>query len=249
MITQVSVKEQLEDGFTAIQGPAWAGFLRMQAKLLRTLNADLQVNHGITLSEYEVLLFLACAPEYRLSLSTLSSSILLSLSGVSRMIERLERDGYVGRETSPQDSRISYAVLTPEGLQKRYASQPTHLDGVRKHFLSHFSNEELLLLARFWKRFESVYPQNEREVEGQNKADKEAVIRQKEVRGRGRPRKGGTGAQTRKGIEVTFDVRTVALLDTVTDNRSEYLEKLVLDHLREQEQTADGELREASEQC
>ncbi len=249
MTIQVSVKkEQLEDGFTPIQGPAWAGFLRVQAKLLRMLNTEMQANHGITLSEYEVLLFLACAPQFRLPISTLASSVLLSLSGVSRMIDRLERDGYVVREASTHDSRVSYAVLTPEGLQKRHAAQPTHLQGVRRHFLSHFSNEELLLLARFWKRFEPHSPQDEPEMEDQNKANSETVIPQKEVRGRGRPRKGGSGSQTRKGIEVTFDVRTVALLDTITDNRSEYLEKLVLERLGEQERTADDERRKALEE-
>lgn len=241
MSMQVSVnRERLEEGFTPIQGPAWAGFLRMQDRLLRTLNAEMQANHGISLSEYEVLLFLACAPLLRLPISTLADSVLLSLSGVSRMIARLERDGYVVREASTHDSRVSYAVLTSEGLQKRLAAQPTHLNGVREHFLSRFSNEELLLLARFWKRFEQ--PQ----VERQSEADNEAGIRQKELRGRGRPRKGGPESQTRKGIEVTFDVRTVALLDTITDNRSEYLEKLVLERLREP--PVDDELREALEE-
>ena len=249
MTMQVSVKqEQLEDGFTPIQGPAWAGFLRMQARLLRTLNVEMQTNHGVSLSEYEVLLFLACAPQFRLSISTLASSVLLSLSGISRLINRLERNGYVIREASSHDSRVSYAVLTPEGLQKRYAAQPTHLKGVCEHFLNHFSNEELLLLARFWKRFETVSSPEEPEVEDQNKADNETAIPQKEVRGRGRPRKGGSGSQTRKGIEVTFDVRTIALLDTITDNRSEYLEKLVLERLREQEPTVNDELREALEE-
>lgn len=245
MTVQVSVKERLEDGFTPIQGPAWAGFLHIQAQLLRTLNAELQVNHGISLSEYEVLLFLACAPQFRLPISTLASSVLLSLSGVSRLINRLERDGYVRREASTHDSRVSYAVLTSEGLQKRLAAQPTHLNGVRTHFLSHFTNEELFLLARFWKRFEPSYF---REDEVQGEADKETPASEKEVRGRGRPRKGGAGSQTRKGLEVTFDARTIVLLDTVTDNRSEYLEKLVLERLRGQDQTADDELREALEE-
>jgi DNA-binding MarR family transcriptional regulator len=249
MTMQVSVKqERLEDGFNPIQGPAWAGFLRMQAKLLRTLNAEMQTNHGISVSEYEVLLFLACAPQFRLPLSALASSVLLSLSGISRLIDRLERSGYVVREADAHDSRVSYAVLTLEGLQKWRTAQPTHLQGVREHFLSHFSNEELLLLARFWKRFEPVHSQNETEGEEQNKTGNGAILPQKEVRGRGRPRKGGAGSQTRKGIEVTFDVRTVALLDTITDNRSEYLEKLVLERLRGQEQTTDKKLRETLEE-
>lgn len=249
MTMQVSVKqERLEDGFTPIQGPAWAGFLRMQSQLLRTLNAELQANDGITLSEYEVLLFLACAPQFRLPISTLASSILLSLSGVSRMVERLERDGYVRREASMQDGRVSYVVLTLLGLEKRRAAQPTHLKGVRTHFLSHFSNEELLMLTRFWRRFELSYSSDEVEDNVQSEAGKGVLIREKEVRGRGRPRKGGPGAQARKGLEVTFDVRTVALLDTVTNNRSEYLEELVLERLQGREKATNDELRRKLEE-
>ena len=242
MTMQPFLKEKLGDGFTDIQGPAWSGFLRMQAQLLRTLNAELQAEHAITLSEYEVLLFLDWSPESRLPISTLASSVFLSLSGVSRLVDRLARDGYVRRETSAQDSRVSYAVLTQAGLEKRRAAKPTHLGGVRKHFLSHFSNEELLLLARFWERFSPFRSADESEEHVRNEAGK-TTTSEKAVRGRGRPRKGGPLSQARKGLEVTFDVRTIALLDTITDNRSAYLENLVLERLRGREKTADDELR------
>jgi hypothetical protein len=82
----------------------------------------------------------------------------------------------------------------------------------------------------------------------QSKARKEAAASEKAVRRRGRPRKGGPGAETRKGLEVTFDVRTIALLDSVTDNRSAYLENLVLERLREREKTDDDELRRKLEE-
>ena len=242
MTMQPFLKEKLGDGFNDIQGPAWSGFLRMQAQLLRTLNAELQAEHGITLSEYEVLLFLDWSPESRLPISTLASSVFLSLSGVSRLVDRLARDGYVRRETSAQDSRVSYAVLTQAGLEKRRAAKPTHLGSVRKHFLSHFSNEELLMLARFWERFSPFQSADESEEHVRNEAGKTTTASEKAARGRGRPRKGGPGAQTRKGLEVTFDVRTIALLDTITDNRSAYLEKLVLERLLGREKAADDEL-------
>ena len=245
---QTFVKKKLGEGLTVIQGPAWSGFLRMQAQLLRTLNAELQANHGITLSEYEVLLFLDWAPESRLPISTLASSVFLSLSGVSRLVDRLARDGYVRRETGAQDSRVSYAILTQAGLEKRQAAQPTHLGGIRKYFLNHFSNEELLMLARFWERFWPSQPSNELEEHVQSEAGKDAAASKKAVRGRGRPRKGGPGAPARKGIEVTFDVRTIALLDAVTGNRSAYLENLVLERLRGREKQADDELRRKLEE-
>jgi DNA-binding MarR family transcriptional regulator len=248
MSMQTFVKEKLGDGFTDIQELAWSGFLRMQAHLLRTLNAELQADHGITLSEYEVLLFLDCAPDSRLPISTLASSVFLSLSGVSRLVDRLARDGYVRRETGSQDSRVSYAVLTQAGLEKRRAAKSTHLGGVRKHFLNHFSNEELLMLARFWERLSPSQPPDRSEEHARSEAGKEAAPGEKVVRGRGRPRKGGPGAEARKGLEVTFDVRTIALLDTVTDNKSAYLEKVVLERLREREKADDGELRRKLEE-
>ena len=241
MIVRTFVKEKLGDGFTDIQGPAWSGFLRMQAQLLRTLNAELQAEHGITLSEYEVLLFLDLAPQSRLPISMLASSVFLSLSGVSRLVDRLAHDGYVQRETGAQDSRVSYAVLTQAGLEKRRAAKPTHLKGVRQHFLNHFSKEELLILARFWERLSPSHPSNKSGEYRRSEAGKVAAASEKAVRGR--PRKGGPGAETRKGLEVTFDVRTIALLDTVTDNRSAYLEKLVLERLWGCEKVDDDELR------
>jgi hypothetical protein len=104
------------------------------------------------------------------------------------------------------------------------------------------------MLARFWERLSPSQPPNESEEHVRSEAGKEGAASEKVVRGRGRPRKGGPGAQTRRGLEVTFDVRTIALLDTVTDNRSAYLENLVLERLRGREEANDDELRRKLEE-
>jgi DNA-binding MarR family transcriptional regulator len=131
---------------------AWRGLLRVHASLMRCLDADLVAAHGISLRSYEVLLHLGDAPEDRLRMTDLSESVLLSASGVSRMVDRLERDGLVRRERCSEDGRGYWAVLTEVGRAKLAASRPTHLAGVRRLFISHFGAKDLAELAAFWER-------------------------------------------------------------------------------------------------
>jgi DNA-binding MarR family transcriptional regulator len=131
---------------------AWRGFLRVHAALLRELDAELQARHDLPLSSYEVLLFLEDAPRHRLRMARLAESVLLSLSGVTRLVERLQRDGLVRKEACASDGRGFYAVLTDAGLERLAEARPTHLRGVRDRFLSRFSSEELGHLAGQWDR-------------------------------------------------------------------------------------------------
>lgn len=131
---------------------AWRGLLRAHAGLVKALDAELEHDHGLLLTAYEVLLFLAGAPEQRLRMFDLAESVLLSRSGLTRLVDRLERDGLVERLTCEKDARGSYAALTDAGRAKLAAARVTHLDGVRRHFLSHFSTEELEQFAAFWER-------------------------------------------------------------------------------------------------
>lgn len=124
--------------------------LRVHSSLMRTLDAELMAAHGLPLRSYEVLLFLEDAPDHRMRMNKLSSSVLLSASGVSRLVDRLERDNYVRREHCPVDGRGLYAVLTPAGSAKLKEARATHLHGVRRHFLEHFDGDGLAQLARFW---------------------------------------------------------------------------------------------------
>jgi DNA-binding MarR family transcriptional regulator len=131
---------------------AWRGMLRVHASLLRSMDADLSAAHGIGLRSYEVLLHLGEAPGERLRMSVLSESVLLSASGISRLVDRLERGALVRRERCSEDGRGYWAVLTPAGREKLMESRPTHLAGVRRLFLDHFGDADLELLAGYWER-------------------------------------------------------------------------------------------------
>ncbi len=137
---------------SAAELAAWRGMLRVHAYLLRTMDTDLSTAHGIGLRSYEVLLHLGEASGERLRMSELSASVLLSASGVSRLVDRLERDGLVRRERCDEDGRGYWAVLTAGGREKLAVARPTHLAGVRRLFLSHFGAEDLAGLAAYWER-------------------------------------------------------------------------------------------------
>jgi DNA-binding MarR family transcriptional regulator len=131
---------------------AWAKLLRAHAALTRRFSADLQASHGLTLNDYEVLLHLAHAPERRLRRVDLAGSILLTASGITRLLEGLERAGYVDRAADENDARVTYAVLTDEGYEKLRDAAPTHVGGIRDLFGDRYSGEELETLAELLDR-------------------------------------------------------------------------------------------------
>ena len=131
---------------------AWRDFLRVHSKLTRELDTELTAVHGLPLSSYEVLLFLHDSPEGRLRMAQLADSVLLSPSGLTRLVDRLEKLGLVKRESCPSDRRGFEAVITPEGREVFAAARPTHLAGVRRLFLSHFSTDDMRTLGRYFDR-------------------------------------------------------------------------------------------------
>jgi DNA-binding MarR family transcriptional regulator len=131
---------------------AWRGLLRVHATLTKALDADLEAEHGLPLTSYEVLLHLADAEDQRMRMSDLASSVILSRSGLTRLVDRLERDGLIERQSCPSDARGSFASLTETGRTKLAAARETHLAGVRSQFVDHFTPEELELLGSAWER-------------------------------------------------------------------------------------------------
>jgi DNA-binding MarR family transcriptional regulator len=131
---------------------AWRGMLRAHAALTKALDADLDAEHGLPLTSYEVLLYLADAEGGRLRMRDLAESVILSRSGLTRLADRLERDGLLRRESCDSDARGAYAVITPAGLKKLADARSTHLAGVRSLFLRHFSEDELDSLGDAWER-------------------------------------------------------------------------------------------------
>jgi DNA-binding MarR family transcriptional regulator len=131
---------------------AWAGFLRTHAQLVRELDRELDAAHGLPLTQYEVLLHLERAQQHRLRMSELARSVLLSQSGVTRLVDRLEALGLVVRAQCPEDRRVLWAQMTDEGRRRLAEARPTHLAGVRSRFLDRFDDDELGLLAGAWER-------------------------------------------------------------------------------------------------
>jgi DNA-binding MarR family transcriptional regulator len=131
---------------------AWRGMLRAHAALTKALDADLDAAHALPLSSYEVLMYLNDAEDRRLRMRDLASSVILSRSGLTRLADRLEREGLIRRESCPSDARGAYAVLTPAGAEKLAAARATHLAGVRSLFLQLFSDAELDALGDAWER-------------------------------------------------------------------------------------------------
>lgn len=137
---------------TPVELGAWRGLLRVHAALCKALDAELEASHGVPLSSYEVLIYLGSAPRKRLRMADLADHVLLSRSGMTRLVDRLEREGLLAREQCSDDARGCYARLTEKGEAFLDEARPTHLGGVRERFLRHLSPEELEVLAGCWER-------------------------------------------------------------------------------------------------
>jgi DNA-binding MarR family transcriptional regulator len=131
---------------------AWRGMLRVHAALTRALDAELTERHGLPLTSYEVLLFLADAPGGRMRMSELADSVLLSRSGLTRLVDRLERDGLLERERCEEDARGYFAAITDRGRALFDEARRTHLAGVRERFVDRLSRDDLRVLGELWEK-------------------------------------------------------------------------------------------------
>lgn len=118
---------------SAEQMHTWRAFLRAHATVVGRLGADLEREHQLPLTHYDVLVQLSEAPGRSLRMTTLAERVLLSRSGLTRLADRLERDGLLRREACPSDARGTLAVLTEAGLDRLREAWPTHLRGVADH--------------------------------------------------------------------------------------------------------------------
>ena len=131
---------------------AWRGLLRVHARMSKALDAELMREHRLPLSSYEVLLYLADSPDGRLRMSELADSVLLSRSGLTRLVDRLERDGLLRRQRCEEDQRGWFAEITDDGRELFERARVTHLDGVRERFLSNLTRDEQRTLASLWEK-------------------------------------------------------------------------------------------------
>src|SRR3954466_10351042 len=131
---------------------AWRGLLRVHTALVKALDAELSEAHDLPPSPYEVLITLESAPNRKRRMAELADGVLLSRSGMTRLVDRLERDGLLVRDACTDDGRGTFAVLTDKGDALLSQARRTHLDGVRERFLRHFEADELRTLATLWDR-------------------------------------------------------------------------------------------------
>jgi DNA-binding MarR family transcriptional regulator len=131
---------------------AWRGFLRVHAALSAELDRELQAEHDLPLSSYDVLVTLRSAEGHRLRMADLADRALLSRSGMTRLVDRLAKLGLLRRELCADDARGCFAVLTEAGLAALEPARRTHLDGVRRRFLDELEPGDLERLGALWER-------------------------------------------------------------------------------------------------
>ena len=143
---------------------AWRSFLHAHARVTRKLDEELQSAHGLSLAEYDALLQIAQAPARRVRMNVLADRVILSRSGITRLVDRLEAQGCVERIACQTDARGQEAVLTAVGLERLRTAARTHLDGVRRYFLDRLDGEDLAALEASLGRVASQLDPDDRGV-------------------------------------------------------------------------------------
>ena len=146
MSSQVLTEQTSETAFVAL--------IRAHAMVTRQLSSELSADHGLTLSDYEVLLRLARAPERRMRRVDLAEQVLLTASGITRLLDGLEQNGLVERAACDSDRRVVYAVLTEKGVEKLRTASTSHRAQIDSLFRERLSETELSALAELLGRLE-----------------------------------------------------------------------------------------------
>lgn len=150
--TTIKIAPVAEEISSDGEARAWRGLLRAYACLAKQLDAQLEQEHRLPMSSYEVLHHLERASGERMRMCDLAEQVQLSRSGLTRLVDRLERDGLLQRCSCERDKRGAYACLTDSGRKRLQEARYTHLALVREHFLSRFSESELAILADMLER-------------------------------------------------------------------------------------------------
>jgi len=126
------------------------------ATVTRQLSAQLVEEHGLTLSEYEVLFLLAREPDHAMRRIDLSREVRLSPSGVTRMLDRLEATGFVEKGSCASDARVTYAVLTDSGMNKLHECSTTHFGAVERLIGERLTDQEIAVLSELLGRLSDL---------------------------------------------------------------------------------------------
>jgi DNA-binding MarR family transcriptional regulator len=143
-------RDEADEFLTDAEFRAWHGCLQFTNSALRMLDAALLVEHGISIKEFDVLITLFNAPKGRLRMTELADRVLLSASGVTHLVTRLERDGLVTRIVDEQDRRSFFTSLTTPGRRKLRAARPTHNEVVRTLLTRRITDAQLRTLGDLW---------------------------------------------------------------------------------------------------
>ncbi len=150
----MSATRSATTNLTAHELAAWRGLLEAHAGITQQLDAQMHAEHGLSLSAYEVLMFLDDAPEHQMRMSEIAERVLLSRSGCTRLVDRLAEQGYVTRCAASTDGRGLNAQLTEAGLEKVAAARATHHDGIRMFFVRHLTATDQIALGDIWARLQ-----------------------------------------------------------------------------------------------
>ena len=131
---------------------AWRAFLTAHARVFDVLERELRECEGLPLTWYDVLVQLSEAEGHRLRMQELAERVLLSKSGLTRLIDRMEREGYVERSPCTDDRRGTWATMTDAGFERIRRTAPTHLAGVREHFADVIDEDEAAALTAALER-------------------------------------------------------------------------------------------------
>lgn len=153
----------IQASFESIEVRAFVNFLRAHAAVTRQLDSELVTDHGLTINDYEVLLHLSRAPAQMMRRVDLAKRVVLTPSGITRLLHGLERAGLVCKRACDSDARVVYAKLTEDGLTRLQAASEMHLESIRVLFCERFEPEELEALALLLARLPGAHPSD---VEG-----------------------------------------------------------------------------------
>ncbi len=133
-------------------GRAWVALLHAHTALTRSFNADLQATHGLTVTDFEVLRHLDGEDEGRMRRVDLAQRVGLTPSGITRLLDGLEKAGLVAKASCPSDARVTYAQITAAGRETLRCSAATHLAAIDALFAERFTDDEAVQLAELLER-------------------------------------------------------------------------------------------------
>ena len=148
----MSTPSSLSLPFSDDELAAWHGMLTLYSRIMRDLDRGLIESHGISVREFDVLITLFNAPDYRLRMTELADRIMLTPSGLSRLVDRLERERLVRRQADRIDARNVHTVLTDTGFARLDEARATHNSVIRSHYTDRLSEQELHDVGALWQR-------------------------------------------------------------------------------------------------